>query len=528
MFVKTVVQKNTYYDSIQLMRIAGDLSRRPGVVDIAVLMGTAQNKAGMGNGALRTDAVEAATANDLFIVVQAEREEAADEALALAQEMIVGAGSATPGRHIPEAYSWDSAIAQQKESNIALFSLPGAYVRTEAEKALDAGLHLMIFSDNVPVKDERALKIKGREKGLLVMGPDCGTSIINGAALAFANAVRRGRIGLIGASGTGIQEVSCLIHDLGEGVSHAIGVGSRDVRDEVGGIMTMEGMRLLAEDGATDVIAVVSKMPDAGVLTSMRKVASCIEKPVVFTLLGGEGISPGSDRDVHCAFTLEDAAVKAVALLRQRDGRIGDNAPADMISALKAQATQARAKLGGNQKYLRGLFCGGTFTGESASILASLNCGNVYSNVFAPGVQPMRDVLVSCGHCCIDMGDDVFTQGKPHPMIEPYLRHRRILREAEDPETAVLLLDAITGYGCHSDPAGVLAESLAEADEIAKKSGRYLPRVVYLCGVEGDPQNYAEQKRKLSEAGCIIAPTSKAAALLAAEFVKPPFRRGGI
>src|SRR5580704_9603583 len=97
----------------------------------------------------------------------------------------------------------------------------------------------MIFSDNVPIAEEASLKHEARERGLMVMGPDCGTAIIGGVPLAFANAVPRGDIGIIGASGTGIQEVSTLIARAGRGVRHAIGTGGRDMHAEVGGLTTL-------------------------------------------------------------------------------------------------------------------------------------------------------------------------------------------------------------------------------------------------------------------------------------------------
>lgn len=550
--VKCVVKKNTYYDSILLMRISSELSRSAGIHDIAVLMGTKVNKTNIEKGVLYTDEVRNATANDLFISVSADSEELAEQALFRAQEMIENAAAGKSENALPEAWSLDAALRSQKGSNIALFSLPGTYVFSEAQKALEAGLNLMIFSDNVPVEEEIALKALGKEKGLLVMGPDCGTAIINGAALAFANAVRRGRIGIVGASGTGIQEVSCLIHDLGFGISHAIGTGSRDVKSAVGGMMTIEGIKLLAQDKATERIVVVSKAPDPEVFVKIEETASAARKPVVLAFLGSEeGMADRPANNIDYAYTLEDAALKAVSALESattkavgvsendavkaatpediavettrqigKDGlAYANNRFADWVRGQSAILEQAKESLAPGQKYIRGLFCGGTFTGESAAILISKGIDPLYSNAHVPGILTLDRAVQSRAHTCLDMGDDAFTRGKPHPMIEPFLRHGRILVEASEPETAVLLLDVVLGYGSHHDPAGVLAESLREADQIAEKAGRVLVKIVYLCGVQGDPQDCEAQKNKLIEAGCIVAPTSKAAASIAAMIV---------
>ncbi len=518
MAIHCSIKKNTFYDSIQLMRIASEIASQPGINDAAVLMGTNQNKISIEKGELYTPEVAAATANDLFIVVSAVDEKTAREAVAQAEYRIVNPVAGQETLSIPEAYSLESALADQPGSNLALISLAGDYVREEADKALDAGLHLMIFSDNVAVEDELYLKKRGRELGRLVMGPDCGTAIINGAKLAFANEVRRGPIGIVGASGTGIQEVACLIHALGSGISQAIGTGSRDIKAEVGGIMTLAGLELLARDPETQVIAVVSKTPDEEVLPLLCEAAKKTGKPVVFTFLGADPADlDREDENISFVSSLEETALQA--LLRLGDQEVGEavNRMREKTDGLD-QLTRAYEP-GPDQRYVRGLFCGGTLASEGASILAR-ELGTVYSNAGAPGVEALPQLEESMGHTCLDLGDDVFTQGKPHPMIEPSLRHKRIIQEARDPQTAVLLFDVMLGYGSHKDPAGILCESLAKVNRIAEEGGRKILTVAYLCGVDEDPQNYSEQAEKLKEAACILAPSSRAAALLAARYVK--------
>src|SRR4030095_10708603 len=132
-------------------------------------------------------------------------------------------------------------LERAEDADIALISVPGDYAAAEALKALAQGLNVMLFFDNVAIADERAIKLYARARTLLVMGPDCGTAIVNGVPLGFANVVRRGDIGLVAASGTGLQEVTCRIHNLGGGISQAIGTGGRDLKDAGGGMPVLQG-----------------------------------------------------------------------------------------------------------------------------------------------------------------------------------------------------------------------------------------------------------------------------------------------
>ena len=514
MIVRVLIKPNSYYDSLMLMRISTQTAKLPGVVDAAAMMGTEQNKHAIGNPALLTDEVKAADPNDLLLVVAAQTEADAQAALDFALKTLTAGRARTDTGMGVTVHTLNAALRRQPNSNLAILSIPGRYVKREALKALNAGLNLLIFSDNVPLEDEIELKQVAGERGLLVMGPDCGTVIIGGAALAFANAVRRGRIGLVGASGTGLQEVSCLIDRLGQGVSHAIGTGTHDVDVEVDGITMTQGLMRLEEDPGTDVVVVVSKPPAPAVVQKVMVAVKACRKPTVVNFLDGdpEVIAAGSG---IVARTLEDAAVKAVAALTGEADETLQNRLLTEAGDMATLAEEARAGLTEGQRYVRGLFSGGTFANEATMLLCDL-VGTVYTNGRIRKAVPLPDPQRSLGHTCVDMGEDIFTVGRPHPMLEPVMRRERLLAEAEDPETAVVLLDVVIGYGAHPDPAGELAHHIREARQLARAEGRELPVVASVCGVDADSQNRTVQVRKLEAAGVMVMPSNSQATRLAA------------
>ena len=377
-------------------------------------------------------------------------------------------------------------MRQTPGANLAVISVPGAYAAREARAALRQGLNVMLFSDNVSLAEEIALKKTAHDRGLLMMGPDCGTAVVNGVALCFANAVRRGNIGVIGASGTGTQEVTVHIHRQGGGVSQVLGTGGRDLTAAVGGIMMLDCLAALAADEETEVIVLVSKPPAAEVAGKIYEAVQACPKPVIACFIGGKAAA-----GVHYAPTLEAAAGIAVALSR------GQTPPAVSCrhEVLEEMAATARAKLTPGQTRIRGFFCGGTLCQEAAYL--------------APGGD----------HRFIDLGDDEFTAGRPHPMLEPALRLPHIIAAAHDPTVAVLLLDIVLGYGAHHDPAGVTAPAIAQAKEIARAAGRHLEVIVYICGTEADRQGKADQEAKLAAAGATLAKSNARGAYLAAAIV---------
>jgi succinyl-CoA synthetase alpha subunit len=341
-------------------------------------------------------------------------------------------------------------------------------------KALTRGLHVFLFSDNVPLAEEQAIKRLAAKKNLLVMGPDCGTAIIGGVPLGFANAVRRGAIGIVGASGTGMQEVSCRIHALGEGVSHAIGTGSRDVYEEVGGTTLLAGLDLLARDPGTRVIVIVSKPPSPAVADNALSAARACGKPVVVLFLGAKLTGGGK---VHPVATLEEAAATAVAVAR------GEK-PAPAAGTVEVPD----AKLAGSQRFLRGLYSGGTYCTEAQYVWKDAGIAT-WSNAPADKKYALPHGAPSRDHTAIDLGADEFTVGRPHPMIDFAARTERLLSEARDPSVAAIVLDVVLGYGANADPAGELAPAVRAARAAAARDGRDLVVLGFVCGTNGDPQN---------------------------------------
>ena len=498
-----------YRDSVSLMQLSALLTRLPGVEQASAVMATENNLALLTEAGFGVSATGASAA-DLLIVVSGEQsalagaiEEALKNLTRQADSSAVQASAA------PKPRSTQMALAEAGAANMALISTPGEYAAAEAMKALHLGLNVMLFSDNVSEEEELRLKRAASQRDLIVMGPDCGTAIINGVPLAFANVVRRGSIGAVGASGTGLQQVTVLVDRLGLGVSQAIGTGGRDLHLEIGGISMSQGLKDLASDPATKVIVLISKPPAAEVAQRILSEARKAGKPVVANFLGADPrkISGGG---VHGARTLEDAARAAVDIAR---GELPRQSYGDVSPPLTALPP-----LGPGQRYIRGLYSGGTFCYEAALLLDE-RLADVYSNTPARPQNELADLWHSHHHTLIDLGDDVFTRGRPHPMIDYRLRNERIAKEAEDPETAVILLDVVLGYGSNPDPAGELVPALRRAREIATRHGRNLTFVGHVCGTQGDPQGLDLQTNALTQAGMVLTQSNAQAVRLAASLV---------
>lgn len=495
-----VVRKSFYQDSVTLMRLSRDMEAVPGVERGAAMMGTPQNLALLRAAGLLAGEGETAAPGDLVIAVLARDEAAARAAVAAAETALTTRQAVTAGGTGVRPRTLESALRAMPEATLALISVPGPYAGAEAMKALRAGLHVMLFSDNVPVETEIELKRLARERGRLLMGPDCGTAIINGVPLGFANAVPRGRIGLAAASGTGLQEVTCLIAAEGEGISQAIGVGGRDLSEAVGGLMMEQALEALAGDARTEVVCLISKPPAPSVLARLAAEVERIGKPCVVQFTGADGARNGP---WHAAATLEDAARAAVALARgQRPAPVEFTLPAGDIRRLVDGAVAA---LRPEQRFVRGAYSGGTLAYEAIAILKAA-LSDVAPTVAGGGTA----------HRVVDLGEDVFTVGRPHPMIDGTLRREWIAREAADTGTAIILLDLVLGYGAHPDPAGEILPALRAAREAAGAAGRGLAVVASVCGTAGDPQGKPGQVRALQEAGAIVMPSNAQAARLAA------------
>lgn len=502
------LRRNLYKDSVALMRIAEQVLSRSGAHRATLVMGTPANKEILAEAKLLVSEVQAAGPSDLVIVIDgdsAQIEAARHEIDVLLTER-GPAAHADGAKRIPPT-SIRMGLGEAKDACLAQISVPGPYAAAEAMKALKAGLHVFLFSDNVPLSEELVIKALAKRKGLLAMGPDCGTAIIAGVPLGFANVVRRGRIGLVAASGTGLQEISTQIHRMGEGISHAIGTGGRDVSAEVGGVTMLQGLELLARDAATEVIVIVSKPPAEGVTREVLAGARSARKPVVVLFLGASVAESGN---IHPAATLFEAASSAVRLCNVQPRPVGF--ATDTIARVES------AKLSAGQQFVRALYSGGTFCAEAQVIWGTQGLQS-WSNVPLDKSRTLADPRISEAHTVLDLGDDAFTVGKPHPMIDPSTRIERLLVEAANPAVAVILMDVVLGYGSHDDMAGALAPAIQSARALAAREGRHLTIVSFVCGTEDDPQQLAVQQQTLRDAGALVAPSSTAAARLAGAIV---------
>ena len=468
-----LIRRNSYHDSVALMRVSEQARALAGVVSAAVVMATDLNREMLAENGLLTDEAKTAGPNDLVVALRATSSEAAGSAVATIEALLVSRRieSAAAADVLPR--STISAARRAEGATLALISVPGPYAAAEAQQALSAGLHVFLFSDVVPIEAEVALKRRAAARGLLVMGPECGTSIINGVGLGFANRVRRGDIGLVGASGTGLQEITTLIHRLGGGVSQAVGTGGRDLHDAVGGLTTLQALEWLGADAETRAIVLVSKPPSDSAAHRVLAAAAGIGKPVVACLLGWKGTPPGSVRILE---TLEEAALAALEAVGRRP------------LPLAVPSIDRPPGVGGG---VRGLFTGGSLCEEAQAIVGD------------------------AGERFIDFGAEIYTRGRPHPMIDPGLRNAAVSESGADPAVGVVLVDVVLGDGAHGDPAGALAPAVAEAVTAARRSGRTLSLVAHVVGTDDDPQRLSLQETTLRDAGVSVCPTNRLAAELA-------------
>ncbi|QIQ20547.1 acyl-CoA synthetase FdrA [Zophobihabitans entericus] len=510
MSTKIVIKKNTYFDSVSLMSISTKANQLEGVEQAFVAMATEMNKGVLRNLGLLTPELESAKNGDLMIVIKG-ASDAENEASLIAIEELFSNKNKGGSKHEAKYATISSAHEHIVESNLVVISVNGAFAAREARIALENDLNVMLFSDNVSIEDELALKQLASSKGLLMMGPDCGTAIINGAALCFGNAVRRGNIGIIGASGTGSQELSVRIHEFGGGISQLIGTGGRDLSEKIGGIMMLDALKMLEADDETSVIVLISKPPAPAVAQKVLLQAEKCKKPVVVCFLGQNQHytdKPG----LTFAKATKQAALKAVLLTGIKEEDL------DLHPLNWPLIEEVRAKLKPEQKYIRGLFCGGTLCDESM-FAALAKYPDVYSNIQPNPEYRLKDLNKSIKHTFLDFGDDDFTNGKPHPMIDPTNRISRLLQEARDPEVGVIVMDFVLGFGSHENPVGVMLDAIKESKAIAKKEGRHLEILGYVLGTDLDTPSLAQQCKLLTDAGVTWASSSTNTGLLAREFV---------
>jgi FdrA protein len=504
---RATVRKNQYQDSVRLMTISREAGAVPGVDKVLALLGTDSNKRLVKGLGLLDAAAEGATANDLLICVAAETDQACEAGLARVDALLrreVGGLRVEAPPH-----SLEEAVARLPGANIALFSVPGPFAKLDVVRALEDGLHVMLFSDNISIEDEVFLKELAVRKGRLLMGPDCGTAIVNGVPLALANVVRRGEIGVVGASGTGIQELTCLLDRFGHGITHALGVGGRDLKKAVGGRMIRLALRMVAEDPGTRRIVLVAKPGDPEVTREVLREAGALGMPVVACMLGGATAAKGI-LGVTAVDTLEEAALAATG-----KGPAGK----DDLTELH----RAAARLPATRRWLRALYSGGTLAYET--LLIAEGRLDLPSNIAWNKALRLEYPARAEGHCCVDLGEDEFTQGRPHPMIDFALRAERIVEALRDPAVRILLLDVVLGHGAHPDPAGEIAKALVRGrDGLAPGEGPLV--LAHVCGTEADPQPLSVQEEALRRVGVHLFPSNAQAARAAIALVAGEGRRG--
>ena len=505
----TKVIKDSYFDSVTLMSLSAKVKKETKANEVTALMATDMNKDLIAKVGLSTDEVASASQNDCIIGVDVD-----GDAESIVEDIIkqLSDSSSKKKEKKEAAYHTQAQVYKDNEPNMVVISAPGKYAAREARIALENDKNVMLFSDNVSEEDELKLKQLAVEKELLLMGPDCGTTIINGIGLCFANDVTKGNIGIVGASGTGLQEVTVLIDKQGGGISQALGVGGRDLHSNIGGLMTMQCMKALDQDPNTNTIVVVSKPPAKDVEEKVVELAKSLSKPVVLCFIDG---APHEDEgNVYYCSKLSEGACKAVEIT---NGKLKTSF--DLNDEVLAHLKEESSKLQKGQKYLRALYCGGTLCSETLS-LARESLSDIKTNLAKKDEEVLADPLKSEGNTIIDMGDDFFTNGKPHPMIEPSIRLDRIVEEASDPSTAVILLDFELGYGSHDDPVGITMDSIKEAKAIAEKAGRHIVFIAYICGTDSDKQSFAQGKKQLEGENVIVTNTNAQAAALAIKVIE--------
>lgn len=503
--LKTIVRKGSYHDSVVLMLLTNQISTIDGVKKVSIMMATPANKDIYRQGGLETPELLEATANDMVVVADVDSEAILSTIMHEVDEFFSKQSSASANRKgASSVKSWDKAMQQVPEANLAVISVPGMYAALEAENALDLGLNVFMFSDNVTIEDERRLKEKAHAKGLAVMGPDCGTGIIQGVPIAFTNKVSVGSIGIIGASGTGIQELTTIIDRLGEGVTNAIGIGGRDLNVAIGGITMLDMIDVMEKDDSVRVLIIISKPPAKEVRDKIYNRLSGFKKPVV-TLFVGEKPEYHEENFYH-AYTLDEAARLAVGIVRGQK-------IAEAVADVDASTFYSAA----DKKTIKAYYSGGTLANEAAMLIKD-----------AMGVtDPPEDIdgymLQLEGNVVVDLGDDAYTKGKPHPMIDPAKRIECMQAAVDDESTGAVLFDVVLGYGSHADMAGALLPTIVELKAKADKAGRRVFFIATVCGTRKDFQDYDAAVSKLKEAGVIVCENNKLACRTAIQAIGRDF-----
>lgn len=508
MSVFVEIEKGKYIDSLETLYASSVLMDQEGITAGFVGVGTAPFKDTVISSGLNSPDLDSATGNDLVIIADCSNKAAFDTAVAA----VLASFEVEASVQAEESFvSTKAAVQKHPEINLCSVSVPGEYAYGEVKKALNAGLHCVVFSNNVPLEQERGMKLLAREKGLLCMGPDCGVANINGAALVLSSINNRGPFGIVGASGTGIQHVAAILHEAGSGVSQTIGTGGNDCKDAVGGIMMLMGIDAMEADPETRYLALISRKPGDTVLPKLLERIKTCKKPVVALFMGCDRAQVEASGAIY-ASSLDDCAIQCLKL-------IGTHYPLATEDELVTLAAEEVKKYAPEQKYLRGLYTGGTYMDEAANAMIP-RIGTIWSNCPIQPEWKLEDSYVSRENACVDYGEEEFTLGRPHPAIDPSIRKPAILREAMDPEVAVILLDFILTPPGHMDPTGFVIDDIKMAQQMAESEGRHITFIASVLGTTADFQDKNKQERQLRDAGVIVCQTNYRAAVLASEIIR--------
>lgn len=519
-----LVKSNYYRDSLNLLKISDIMKRSSsGIVEAVVIMGTKTNKAVLVKLGFPSTKINQATESDLIIAIEAVDKGSVDSALRKVEELLHSDGSSDTSNLVSEnPTDLDSALVSMSNANLALISIPGEYVKDLSIKLSNEGIHQQIFSDHVPLDDELTIKKYAAKKGVLVLGPGAGTSIINGKGIGFSNVLRRGPVGIIAAAGTGLQEVSSLLDQCDIGVAYGLGVGANDPKEKIGGLMMLEALKVLEELPDIEIMTIVSKPPSP---RAKKQIIDYIvkhgKKKYVLAFLGGghDDSLPNSTKSKIVQVTTLASAVFAVAGLTSNElykqSLVRLRIEPEILQRSVAKEWKG---FGQQQKYIRALYTGGTFAYETQVILNGI-LKDLFSNAPTGRTKKLPQSSKSKKHSILDLGEEEFTQGRPHPMIDPTIRRLRLVEESQDPEVGVVMMDFVLGYGSNPDPVGAVLKEIGQVKATARKSGRYLSIVTHVCGTKRDPQGYDESVRKLENAGALVFPTNALAAIASAQII---------
>ena len=514
------VRQNFYRDSLQLLKISDKIKRQSGIHEAAVVMGTRTNKQILSKLGFPQAKIKQAKESDSIIAIKAQDKKSLDSVLTRLDDLLEGTDRIMSGiENTGQTLDLNSALISMHDVNLALISVPGEYVKDLSLRLIDAGIHQQIFSDHVPISDELVIKKHASDNGILILGPGSGTSIINGKGVGFSNIIRNGPVAIVAAAGTGLQEVSTLLDRSEIGVKHGLGVGGNDPKDEIGGIMIIESIKALEACNDIRIIVIVSKPPSSQVKEKITEyILSKGKKNYVLTFIGTAKMT---NYHVKARKVLEvNTLTSSVLAVAKQSGVDNFRKTIEEIyipsMTLSKRLEKEWLELHKSQKYLRALLTGGTFTYEAQVILNGIPIRDIYSNVPIDGSRVLPNTSKSYMNSVIDLGEEEFTEGRAHPMIDPTIRKLRLLDESMDSKVAVIMLDFVLGYGSNSDPVGAIINEIRNAKTNAERQGRYLSIVAYVCGTKRDPQNYEFSMQLLKRSGVIVMPTNAFATIASA------------